>query len=90
MKKASKAYIFLKTKVGMEEDLIKRIQALKLKYHGIYRLFGTFDLAIELLYDDWQELDDFMIQLQVDEDLKGCIDEELRLISHDRTAVIED
>ena len=87
--KFSKAYIFLKTKVGMEEDVIKRIKALNLKYHGLYRLFGTYDLAIELLYKDWQELDDFMHPLQVDDTLKGCIEEELRLISHDKTAVIE-
>lgn len=89
MKNASKAYIFLKTKVGKEEDVIKRIEALKLKYHGIYRLFGTFDLAIELVYKDWNELDAFMMALQVDDDLKACIDEELRLISHDKSATIE-
>ncbi|MHA1680138.1 MAG: hypothetical protein ACTSUE_03965 [Promethearchaeota archaeon] len=82
--KYSKAYIIFKTKIGKEEDFFARLEELGMEYHECYRLFGSYDLLIELLYSNWDELDGFMFNLQKDKKLKEYIIDEFRLISHDK------
>ncbi|MHA1794238.1 MAG: hypothetical protein ACTSVI_16465 [Promethearchaeota archaeon] len=86
--KYSKAYILFKTKPGKEEEFFNRIKELKLKYYARYRLFGAYDLLIELLYNDWDDLDNFMYNIQQDKKLKSLIIDEIRMISHDKNIEI--
>ncbi|MBD3188430.1 hypothetical protein GF325_16480 [Candidatus Bathyarchaeota archaeon] len=81
--KFSKAYILLKTRVGTEDAFFDRLTELDMAYHACYRLFGQYDLLIELLFTDWEDLDGFMFNLQKDAQLKEYLLEEIRLISHD-------
>ncbi|MHA1368377.1 MAG: hypothetical protein ACTSRA_01495 [Promethearchaeota archaeon] len=88
--KYAKAYILLKTKTGRESEFINRVEEFGLKYYGIYSLFGQYNLLVELIYNDWQDLDDFMYALQTDIVLRDCVIFEVRLISHEKNFEIED
>mgnify|MGYP006287079057 CR=1 FL=1 len=85
MTKYSKAYILFKTKMGTEDAFLTRLDDLGLQYHDCYKVFGSgYNIMIELLHSDWQELDEFMYSLQDDAELKRCIIDEMRMISHDK------
>nr|MDO8113756.1 hypothetical protein [Candidatus Sigynarchaeota archaeon] len=83
--KCSKAYVLIKTRNGAEQTFLARLQELGLKYHESYTMFGSgFTIIVELLHQDWEELDEFMYSLQSDKVLKQLILDEMRLISHDK------
>ena len=85
--KYSKAYVLIKTKNGAEQSFFDRLDELGLKHviHASYTMFGSgFTIVVELLHQDWEELDEFMYALQSDAVLKSLILDEMRLISHDK------
>jgi hypothetical protein len=89
--KCSKAYVLIKTKNGAEQSFFSRLQELGLKYHERYTLFGSgFNIIVELLHQDVDELDAFMHAIQRDKVLAPLVLDEMRLISHDKDFVTPD
>ena len=91
--KYSKAYVLIKTKNGAEQSFFDRLDELGLKHavYNSYTMFGSgFTIVVELLHQDWEELDEFMYALQSDSILKSLILDEMRLISHDKDFEVAD
>lgn len=82
----SKAYVLIKTRIGTEQAFFDRLATLGLTFHDAYSILGSgYDILIELLYSDWQELDEFIYTMQRDPELKRLVLDEMRMISHDKT-----
>jgi hypothetical protein len=83
--KCSKAYVLIKTKNGAEQSFFSRLRELGLKCHERYTMLGSgFNIIIELVHTDFEELDTFMHALQSDKVLRSLVLDEMRLISQDK------
>lgn len=89
--KCSKAFVLIKTRNGAEQSFFSRLGELGLKCHDKYTLFGSgFNIMIELVHHDVDELDPFMHAIQRDKVLAPLVLDEMRLISHDKDYVLPD
>ncbi|MBN2151558.1 MAG: hypothetical protein JW839_08940 [Candidatus Lokiarchaeota archaeon] len=87
--KCSKAYVLIKTRNGAEQSFFSRLQELGLKCHDRYTLFGSgFNIIVELVHQDVEELDGFMHAIQRDKVLAPLVLDEMRLISYDKDFIV--
>ena len=85
--KWSKAYVLINLSGGEEATFFGRLHELGLanRIYDCYRVFGSgSDYILELLHEEWDELDEFFYRLQSDKVLRQCVEDESRMISIDK------
>jgi DNA-binding Lrp family transcriptional regulator len=85
--KRSKAYVLINLGGGEEVTFFSRLQELGLasRVYDCYRVFGSgSDYILELVHEEWEELDEFFYLLQSDKVLRQCVEDESRMISVDK------
>ena len=87
--KRSKAYVLINLGggEGVEALFFGRLHELGLmsRIYDCYRVFGSgSDYILELVHEEWEELDEFFYRLQSDKVLRQCVEDESRMISIDK------